>query len=42
MTTKASPASKNGEASATVKNEVKKKLTQSAHWTYNKKGGKIL
>lgn len=30
MTTKASTASKNGEASATVKNEVKKKLTQSA------------
>ncbi|MWW26028.1 ParB/RepB/Spo0J family partition protein [Algibacter lectus] len=30
MTTKASTASKNGKASATVKNEVKKKLTQSA------------
>ncbi|MGC1203478.1 MAG: hypothetical protein WA839_01165 [Flavobacteriaceae bacterium] len=30
MTTKASSASKNGKASATVKNEVKKKLTQSA------------
>lgn len=30
MTTKASTASKNGEASTTVKNEVKKKLTQSA------------
>jgi len=30
MTTKASTTSKNGKASATVKNEVKKKLTQSA------------
>ncbi|WP_179354343.1 ParB/RepB/Spo0J family partition protein [Winogradskyella vidalii] len=31
MTTKASTVSKNGEATATVKNEVKKKLTQSAN-----------
>lgn len=30
MTTKASTERKNGKASATVKNEVKKKLTQSA------------
>jgi ParB family chromosome partitioning protein len=30
MTTKASPTSKNGKATATVKNEVKKKLTQNA------------